>query len=400
MTAGHEHALGLLDHRRDSMARRRPGLLAQLRVGVGVGHATATTSATCARRPATRGWRRPPGCRSRCSGRRPRALVGQRHRQRAATSVVEHVRDVGRPARLGAHVVDPQQHPPRPASMQGRRPPGTAARRPPGTSRRSGDVNGRSSRISVIEVASAPGMPGRDAGDVSQHLGQASDRPGPRGSAREPILHAASALPDRRIVPPSAGGPDRSGWTPTENRSGRPRSRREGRRWLMSRRRRQHAWPSVPVPSVPGDVWHWQLEAMHVVSRVRADLRARIAHPSVSSASTDDARDGLLWCSRSWPRTRCGTAVATSARWSWPALRLVARPQRRGPDRRRYPAVDRDPRWAAWVCTWWPSSPWSTAGSPARPQARVGPAALRAARAASPANGCPSRAPRNCPGTN
>src|SRR3712207_9502931 len=33
---------------------------------------------------------------------------------------------------------------------------------------------------------------------------------------------------------------------------------------------------------------------MHVVSRVRADLRARIAHPSVSSSSTDDARDGLL----------------------------------------------------------------------------------------------------------
>ena len=47
-------------------------------------------------------------------------------------------------------------------------------------------------------------------------------------------------------------------------------------------------------PSVPGDVWHWQLEAMHVVSRVRSDLRARIAHPSVSSASTEDARDGLL----------------------------------------------------------------------------------------------------------
>ena len=56
----------------------------------------------------------------------------------------------------------------------------------------------------------------------------------------------------------------------------------------------EKAWPSAPVPSVPGDVWHWQLETMHVVSRVRSDLRARIAHPSVSSASTDDARDGLL----------------------------------------------------------------------------------------------------------
>ncbi len=56
----------------------------------------------------------------------------------------------------------------------------------------------------------------------------------------------------------------------------------------------QEPWPHVPVPSLGGDVWHWQLEAMHVVSRVRADLRARIAHPSVCSTSTDDARDGLL----------------------------------------------------------------------------------------------------------
>src|SRR6195952_3847558 len=54
------------------------------------------------------------------------------------------------------------------------------------------------------------------------------------------------------------------------------------------------SWPSSPVPSVPGEVWHWQLESMPVVSRVRLDLRARIAHPSVSSSSTDDARDGLL----------------------------------------------------------------------------------------------------------
>ena len=56
----------------------------------------------------------------------------------------------------------------------------------------------------------------------------------------------------------------------------------------------EESWPCVPVPSVPGDVWHWQLETMHTVSRVRSDLRARIAHPSVSSGSTDDARDCLL----------------------------------------------------------------------------------------------------------
>jgi anti-sigma regulatory factor (Ser/Thr protein kinase) len=56
----------------------------------------------------------------------------------------------------------------------------------------------------------------------------------------------------------------------------------------------QQAWPHAAVPSVAGDVWHWQIEAMHVISRVRSDLRARIAHPSVSSTSTEDARDGLL----------------------------------------------------------------------------------------------------------
>ena len=40
------------------------------------------------------------------------------------------------------------------------------------------------------------------------------------------------------------------------------------------------AWPRVAVPSVSGDAWHWQLDAMPVISRVRMDLRARIASPS------------------------------------------------------------------------------------------------------------------------
>jgi hypothetical protein len=83
------------------------------------------------------------------------------------------------------------------------------------------------------------------------------------------------------------------------------------------------AWPCVPVPSVPGDVWHWQLEAMHVVSRVRSDLRARIAHPSVSSASTEDARDGLLLV--------------------FEELASNALRHDEAPDRPPVPAVDRDP---------------------------------------------------------
>jgi anti-sigma regulatory factor (Ser/Thr protein kinase) len=78
----------------------------------------------------------------------------------------------------------------------------------------------------------------------------------------------------------------------------RPRLRNRRKGEAMAREMAENpahdAWPCAPVPSVPGDVWHWQLETMHVVSRVRSDLRARIAHPSVSSASTEDARDGLL----------------------------------------------------------------------------------------------------------
>src|SRR5215212_9869233 len=69
-------------------------------------------------------------------------------------------------------------------------------------------------------------------------------------------------------------------------------TRREGER--MAEQPAQEPWPRAPVPSVAGDVWHWQLATMLVVSRVRSDLRARIAHPSVAAGSSDDARDGLL----------------------------------------------------------------------------------------------------------
>ena len=63
------------------------------------------------------------------------------------------------------------------------------------------------------------------------------------------------------------------------------------------------AWPSAAVPSVAGDAWHWQLDAMPVISRVRMDLRARIAHPSVSTASTEGP-----------VRSRRGALMKTSGR--------------------------------------------------------------------------------------
>jgi anti-sigma regulatory factor (Ser/Thr protein kinase) len=106
----------------------------------------------------------------------------------------------------------------------------------------------------------------------------------------------------------------------------------------------QQAWPCVPVPSVAGDVWHWQLESVPVVSRVRADLRARIAHPSVSSASTDDARDGLLLVFEELASNalRHGggdvRALVVAASFGW-LLDLSDEAPHRPP----VPAIDRDP---------------------------------------------------------
>src|SRR5919206_3059392 len=104
------------------------------------------------------------------------------------------------------------------------------------------------------------------------------------------------------------------------------------------------AWPSAPVPSVPGDVWHWQLSSMSLVSRVRSDLRARIAHPSVSSSSTDDARDGLLLVFEELASNalRHGggdvRALVVAGTGGW-----VVDPPAEAPDRPPVPAVDRDP---------------------------------------------------------
>jgi hypothetical protein len=102
----------------------------------------------------------------------------------------------------------------------------------------------------------------------------------------------------------------------------------------------QEPWPHEPVPSLAGDVWHWQLEAMQVVSRVRADLRARIAHPSVCSTSTDDARDGLLLVFEELASHGGGAvrALVVAGTDGW-LLDLSDE----APDRPPVPAVDRDP---------------------------------------------------------
>jgi anti-sigma regulatory factor (Ser/Thr protein kinase) len=103
-------------------------------------------------------------------------------------------------------------------------------------------------------------------------------------------------------------------------------------------------WPCAPVPSVAGDVWHWQLEAMHVVSRVRSDLRARVAHPSVSSASSEDARDGLLLVFEELASNalRHGGGDVRALVVAGPDGWLLDLSDE-APDRPPVPAVDRDP---------------------------------------------------------
>jgi anti-sigma regulatory factor (Ser/Thr protein kinase) len=103
-------------------------------------------------------------------------------------------------------------------------------------------------------------------------------------------------------------------------------------------------WPCTPVPSIPGDVWHWQLGTMLVVSRVRSDLRARIAHPSVASGSTDDARDGLLLVFEELASNALrhgGGEVRALVVSCWNGWLLDLSDE--APDRPPVPTVDRDP---------------------------------------------------------
>jgi anti-sigma regulatory factor (Ser/Thr protein kinase) len=143
-----------------------------------------------------------------------------------------------------------------------------------------------------------------------------------------------------------APGEDRSGWTGPDVDPVPPASGYEGEAMAGETvpEPAHAAWPSAPVPSVPGDVWHWQLEAMHTVSRVRSDLRARIAHPSVSAASTDDARDGLLLVFEELASNalRHGGGDVRALVVAGPNGWLLDLSDE-APDRPPVPAVDRDP---------------------------------------------------------
>jgi hypothetical protein len=104
------------------------------------------------------------------------------------------------------------------------------------------------------------------------------------------------------------------------------------------------SWPNAPVPDIPGDVWRWQLPSVHDASRVRMDLRARLAHPSLTSSSTEDAREGLLLAFEELASNALrhgggaveAVIVATADGW-------VLSLSDEAVDRPPVPAVDRDP---------------------------------------------------------
>ncbi|WP_369131419.1 ATP-binding protein [Modestobacter roseus] len=103
-------------------------------------------------------------------------------------------------------------------------------------------------------------------------------------------------------------------------------------------------WPSAPVPTEDGDVWRWELPTVHDASRVRMDLRARLAHPSLAARSTEDAREGLLLVFEelSSNALRHGGGAVQAQIVAMPTGWLI-RLTDGSPDAPPRPAIDRDP---------------------------------------------------------
>ena len=103
-------------------------------------------------------------------------------------------------------------------------------------------------------------------------------------------------------------------------------------------------WPSASVPREDGDLWQWVLPTVHDASRVRMDLRARLAHPSLASRSTEDAREGLLLVFEelSSNALRHGGGAVEATIVAVPAGWLIVLSDG-SPDAPPRPAIDRDP---------------------------------------------------------
>ena len=103
-------------------------------------------------------------------------------------------------------------------------------------------------------------------------------------------------------------------------------------------------WPSAPVPTEHGDVWRWELPTVHDASRVRMDLRARLAHPSLAARSTEDAREGLLLTFEELASNalRHGGGVVEAVIVAVPSGWLIVLSDEAADSPPR-PAVDRDP---------------------------------------------------------
>lgn len=103
-------------------------------------------------------------------------------------------------------------------------------------------------------------------------------------------------------------------------------------------------WPSADVPREDGDVWRWELPTVHDASRVRMDLRARLAHPSLAARSTEDAREGLLLVFEelSSNALRHGGGAVVALIVNVPTGWLIVLTDG-APDAPPRPAIDRDP---------------------------------------------------------
>jgi hypothetical protein len=103
-------------------------------------------------------------------------------------------------------------------------------------------------------------------------------------------------------------------------------------------------WPSAAVPTEDGDVWRWELPTVHDASRVRMDLRARLAHPSLAARSTEDAREGLLLVFEelSSNALRHGGGAVEALIVAVPSGWVIALSDG-SPDAPPRPAIDRDP---------------------------------------------------------
>ena len=254
-------------------------------------------------------------------------------------------------------------------------------------------VKGRSLRINVIELASAPGMPWAASRVTSvEHVGKGTVHQDHPAQLTKPLLHAAQcALATPGLAPPSGASEcHRRGWGRPGLLTPAPPGADPRGKWMAEE-------PGTNPDERSGDPsWPSRTRAVRARRRVALAARGHVRglpgalgspRPHRAPVGRPPARrttrgTACCWCSRSSPRTPSATVAVTCAPWSWPDRAAgCSTSATRRPSGRRSPRSTAIRRSAAWVCTWWPSCHWTTAGRP-------GPAASTCGR------GCPRAGPR------